>query len=822
MKKTIKKVLKPFFKPIIIRFNNLNYKIEEINNYIENNNKKTELIQNELNEISNELKKKENEIQVLNNIVNNQNETMKKEINILKNNNTNSVENIFYYHGGSGNHGCEALIRTICKINDFVSEKSLLYSYRPDEDYKFKLNNIVNYIYPSNLDAEELSGFYKEGTIAFSIGGDNYCDYDYGTKRLSKYNYIFNKNGASTALIGCSIEPDVLEHQEVLNDLERFSLITARESITYEKLIAKGINKNIHLVPDSAFILESIEKKLPKNFILGKTVGINLSDLVQSYDSLAFDNYITLIEYLINNTSYNIALIPHVVQSFNDDLKILKQIYKRFSDTNRICFIEESNCMILKGYISRCSMFIGARTHSTIAAYSSCVPTLVLGYSVKSKGIAKDLFGTYDNYVLSVHDLKSKYDLVDSFKWLDKNKDYIKQHLNDIMPSYTKQCYKLKELINDIREKKEFKFELANKALCSGCEACKNICPMQCIEMYDDEKGCKIPKIDYTKCIHCNKCKKICPINKSYIGTTPIICYAAKSKSKKITKKSSSGGLFTELAIKILEQNGIIYGAAFDDKNNLSHIRIDNSKDLYKLNGSKYLQSEIKDSYKNAKKDLDNNRIVLFSGTPCQIRGLKNFLEKEYINLFCIEVICHGTPSPKVFKEYIDSLEKKEKSKVKKVDFRDKKNGWKNFNIRIEFENGKEIIENIRKNIYMTSFLNNMILRNSCYNCQFKNFKSDSDITLGDYWGIENIHRKKIFLDDTGVSLVIINSQKGLNMFNDIKENILYEETDYNEAKKYNICITDSVKYNNKIDTIWNNEKNIIEKLEEFYEGDEK
>ncbi|MBR6133256.1 MAG: Coenzyme F420 hydrogenase/dehydrogenase, beta subunit C-terminal domain [Bacilli bacterium] len=823
MKKAIKKVVKPFVKPLTNRFGDINNQINDLYYQLENTNKgifdyKTDN-NNRVNGLINENNIINGNIQGINNSLSsclaninkleNDNVALSKENTYLKSfiNSIalNDIDNIFYYHGGSGNHGCEALVRTLCKICDFSFDKTLLYSYQYQEDYEFGLNNIIGKIISSKLSSDELFDYYKKGAIALSIGGDNYCGYPYPFKNLAGYNEAFNKKGVKTALVGCSIEPDVLNHQEVLDDLEQFSLITARETITYDALLKHGINNNTKLIPDSAFTLDSIELPLPDNFIEGKTIGLNLSNVVQGYDSKIYDNYINMIKYIIDNTDYNVALIPHVIQSFNDDLVITNRLYREFCDTGRVCLIPNCNCMELKGYIKRCVMFIGARTHSTIAAYSTCVPTLVVGYSVKSKGIAKDLFGTYDNYVISVHDLKSDDDLLNGFKWLDKNKEDIKKHLENIMPDYIKRCYELKDAINDLKKNNVSKKRLANKDNCTGCSACYNVCPKKCIEMVEDEKGFKYPKIDYSKCIRCNKCREVCPVLKNNISIKPLDTYAAFAKDKDIRNNSSSGGLFTLFAKEVINNKGVVVGATLNG-HRVEHIIINKEEDLDKLRRSKYVQSDLNNIYKEVKDYLDKNITVLFSGTACQIAGLKSYLNKDYVNLICLDVVCHGVPSPKIFDYYLNEVEKKYKIKVTDVNFRSKVNGWNPFNLDVGSKNKLVLSESISENIYMKAFLQNLILRPSCYNCHFKDFKVYSDITLGDYWGVEIVHNDdKKFLDNKGVSLITLNSVKGIKLFDKISKELYYKESNIDEACKYNTAITTSVGKSSRYDEFWDN-----------------
>lgn len=381
---------------------------------------------------------------------------------------------VLYSHGGSGNHGCEAIVRGTYKILDKQIDE--LYSYKKDEDIEYGLNKLLeiknhlkcyshfslkrikasllirifqNEEYSEKITYDALFKSVKKGDIAISIGGDNYCYGSFGEYTLC--NKYLTRQGVKTILWGCSIEPSKID-KNMEKDLMNYDYIFTRESITFNKV--KTINNNTYLYPDPAFQLDKIDLDLPKNFIKGNTVGINVSPLIMSCESnkgITKENYIQLIDYIIKETDMNIALIPHVVWENNDDRKPLKELYDIFKDTNRVCLIDDHNCMELKGYISRCRFFVGARTHATIAAYSTCVPTLVVGYSVKAKGIAKDIFGTYDNYVLPVQSLKEKDDLTKSFKWIINHETEIKKHLDSFIPEYKAKALdagiKLKEMV---------------------------------------------------------------------------------------------------------------------------------------------------------------------------------------------------------------------------------------------------------------------------------------------------------------------------------------------------------------------------------------
>ena len=381
---------------------------------------------------------------------------------------------ILYSHAGSENHGCEALLRTsIMTLKDIEA----VYTDNVQADQKYGLNQIVElrisqeeefdnkikkvlykikyYLYRSNkvYYYHLYRKFIKNidaNKVYVSIGGDNYC-YHF-SEWLEVLNKEINKQGAKTILWGCSINEDELEDRKVINDLEKYSLITARETSTYSMLKNKLTRPDIKYIPDTAFLLPEIKKNLPIGFDDGNTIGLNVSP-VATKNACAGENLIgyivEMVDYIIDTTTYQIALIPHVVIDGNDDRKVLKEIQMKCKEPKRTVMIEDDNCMVLKGYISRCELFIGARTHATIAAYSTIVPTVVLGYSIKARGIARDLFGTEEKYVLPVQKIESSKSLIENFLWLDKNKAEIRRILSDIMPKYKR---RIEEGVNCVEE----------------------------------------------------------------------------------------------------------------------------------------------------------------------------------------------------------------------------------------------------------------------------------------------------------------------------------------------------------------------------------
>lgn len=338
--------------------------------------------------------------------------------------------------------------------------------------------------------------------------------------------------------------------------------------------------------------------------------------------------------------------------------------------------------------------------------------------------------------------------------------------------------------------------EIKTKEDCCGCYACYNICPKQCITMKTDDEGFWYPNIDENKCIDCNLCEKVCPIiNKPKNSLDEEKTYAVFNKNEEIRLESSSGGIFSLLAEYVIDNHGSIYGAVFDEKFNVKHIKINKLQDIELLRGSKYVQSKIEDIFKFIKNDLKNNKLVLFTGTPCQVVGLQSFLQKKYDNLILMDIVCHGVPSPLVWQRYINELKQNYKQDIKIIHFRDKSTGWKTYSVKFLFD--KYEYKNISfKDIYMKGFLNDIYLRPSCYNCNFKGIKRISDITVADFWGIENILPKMD--DDKGTSLIVIHSEIGKQLFDKLSEKMIFNEVDLNEAIKYNPSMITSVKYNKK------------------------
>lgn len=344
--------------------------------------------------------------------------------------------------------------------------------------------------------------------------------------------------------------------------------------------------------------------------------------------------------------------------------------------------------------------------------------------------------------------------------------------------------------------------DIVKKDECTGCAGCYNSCPKDAIKMEEDENGFLFPVVDEEKCIKCGICVKKCPaLNKVEVKENfeePIV-YAAWSLDENTRFESTSGGIFTEIANNILSKNGYVAGARYGEDNKIEHCIINRKEDMHIIRQSKYAQSDKGLIYRKIKELLLAGEKVLFCGTPCEVGALINFLGKKYENLTLCDFICRGSNSPKVYRKYLDYLENKYNSKIKRVWFKNKTYGWNRFSTKLEFENGKSYIKDRYRDLYMRCYIQeNLYMRSCCEKCNYKEFPHVSDITLADFWGVTG---SKSSLDyDKGTSLVLINSLKGKEIFEEIKDNIFAEENSLANAIKGNPCITKSVVMNEKRD----------------------
>lgn len=317
---------------------------------------------------------------------------------------------------------------------------------------------------------------------------------------------------------------------------------------------------------------------------------------------------------------------------------------------------------------------------------------------------------------------------------------------------------------------------------CTGCAACANACPSQCITMLPDTEGFSHPQIDPKKCVDCRKCVAVCPTLPGAVSgfeAEPAV-YAAHSADPNVVEYSSSGGVFSVLAEHVIQMGGVVFGAAFDTPDSVHHIAVRDMKSLCKLRGSKYVQSEIGLSYQEAEHELQQNKTVLFSGTPCQIAGLRHYLQREYDNLICIDIICHSIPSPKVWKAFVGETSVRANAEIRSANFRDKRDSWENYCLSFQLADGEEYVLKGGRNLYMQAFIGGLSTRPSCSQCTFKGKNRESDITLGDYWGVRFVQKEAY--NARGTSLVIVNTAKGRTMLDLLHAQLVLHPTSMDTA----------------------------------------
>lgn len=326
---------------------------------------------------------------------------------------------------------------------------------------------------------------------------------------------------------------------------------------------------------------------------------------------------------------------------------------------------------------------------------------------------------------------------------------------------------------------------ITDKHNCCGCEACVQVCPKHCISFLQDKEGFFYPEVDTSSCIQCGLCEKVCPVLTPYDARKPQEVLAAINPDSTVREQSSSGGVFTLLAEKVIGQGGVVFGVRFDDNWLAVFDHTESIEGLAAFRGSKYLQARVGNSYVQCKQYLDEGRQVLFSGTQCQIAGLRHFLGKPYPNLLTVDFICHGVPSPKVWQRYLDEAVKAGRQAISDVQFRDKRQGWKRFSLTLGYDDSTgayTLTSPFAENPYMRAFLSNLILRPSCHACKAKGGRSHADLTIADFWGINHVNPEMD--DDRGTSLVLVHTSKGQAALHACS--FRSAQASYDEAVRYN------------------------------------
>lgn len=731
-------------------------------------------------------------------------------------------------HGGSGNHGCEALARAAVQLLKQAEPECRieLYSYRKgdDEKYlndldglrisglrrlpgKYSPNNLRYHwqkriLHKENASKIPLNADFRravnEADLVVAIGGDNYC-YNMGRGYWDQDRYI-KEQGKPYVLLGASVEPRDLP-DGLARHLHLFDLISAREPLSFSALRENGLTNTV-LCPDPAFGLEALNTRLPAAFTPQDTVGINLSHLIMKNErktGMTFNNYRTLIKYILSHTKMQIALIPHVIWPGNDDRAIHFQLKQEFGGEKRIILVEDHGSRELKYIISQLRFFVGARTHSTVAAYAGQIPTLAVGYSIKARGIARDIFGEQgEEYVLDVRELKETNQLTKTFMLLMEREQEIKTTLAAVMPTYRNLAAGAALYLERLLHGKKLLIPptsgLAEKSRCTGCGLCVAACENSAVRMVNSAEAFLYPHINEKLCIQCGLCGQICPVKQKPPTQPQPKAYAAYLKDERTRLLSSSGGIFTPLAQDLLKFGGYVCGAIYDANLDVRHIIIEEASDLSLLRGSKYRQSDLSAVYAPIRQIIEAERPLLFVGTPCQTAAIRAWCgDDDY--LLTAALACHGVPSPLLFSKYIDEIEKKRGHKAIQVDFKHKGQGWRRAQTRVYFGGGMTFDDLNSESLFMRAFLGNLCLRLSCHDCRAKE-GAYADLLIADYWGIEKILPG--FSDDKGVSVVLPLSGKGHAALEGIGGQLELRETTFEDTWRYNPAIVRSAPYNSR------------------------
>ena len=343
---------------------------------------------------------------------------------------------------------------------------------------------------------------------------------------------------------------------------------------------------------------------------------------------------------------------------------------------------------------------------------------------------------------------------------------------------------------------------ICEESKCTGCMACYSACNSEAISITTDSKGFYIPEVNSELCINCNKCKRVCPsLNEHDVFNFEQQAFACWHKDEKIRMMSTSGGVFTGLARYVLSKQGVVFGVRFDDDFRAVHAEAVNLEQLKYFRGSKYIQSYVGNVYKTVKQRLESNRIVLFTGTPCQNAGLRIYLGKAYDNLITVDFICHSVPSPLVFKDYLEYIRKTIDSNITCINFSYKKPSWTVYSMRIDFISRKSYIANYFTDPYLIGFSKDYFSKDCCHQCKYTKPNRQSDITIADFWGYVSDDRE-YRNNEKGISLVLINSEKGSNIFSAISADYIVRQKSIHEAMK-NKCLYTPFKKNPLSDDFW-------------------
>lgn len=647
------------------------------------------------------------------------------------------------------------------KRKNFIKDKMILsyevlrlvlkenYKFKKKKNFEYFINNVLN-VTDKYTTLKEL----QEANLDFDVlisGSDQVWNYNL-TKGIKPAFFLeFGKENTTRISYAASlgIEEIPIEYEDVYaRYLKNLDFISVREE-SARNLLQPLTNKKVNVVLDPTFL---VSKNIYDEILVKpkyKKPYIYMHMLVE--DQRLID--------LVKNASkkLGLAVVHNKPQKFFDN-ELDHAIATGPKDF--LGLIENAEYVFTNSFHATALSIIYHKNFITVPHQK--YPTRMQNL-LEKLDLTDHLIGEYDDKV-DVSKMKINFKNVDKKLEIERKKsqDFLNSSL--IKKAYHKSSY----------------FEERDRFSCYGCTACKEICPKGAITMKEDNEGFIYPVIDPEKCIKCGLCEKTCIYSKiklfNELKNQKV--YAAKAVSDDVRFNSTSGGVFTGLYNYVIKNGGYVVGVKMKDKRAVYDIT--NDLEVCKqFRGAKYVRADIDDIFSKVKEKLNQNKLVLFSGTPCVVAGLKSYLNKDYANLYLVDIVCHSNSSPKVLENYLKNLEDKYGSKIKNLKFRDKEVGWRDSAVKIEFKNKEVLKQSVYLNNYTANFLLGNMSRPCCYNCEFSSLKRVSDITIGDYWGINENYNMD---DKKGTSLVLINSEKGNDIFNNIKEEYDYVETSQNEA----------------------------------------
>jgi len=584
-------------------------------------------------------------------------------------------------------------------------------------------------------------------------------------------DFLKNENKISYASSMGRSDVDISELKIMKEYLKNFSHISVREESAKKLLESVGL-KNIAITLDPIFLLE---KQDYIKFI--KPIEYKKYLLIYSFEKNP------IIEKLAQEISKKMGLQIIEIGTFRSKYSN-DEYLQNIGVEDFLSLIKYANFVITSSFHGTAFSIL---FNKEFVSVEPSIRKNRLENIVKIFGIEKRLINKKSNYtldnLLDPIDYRKVNKLIDIYS--EKSRIFLKNAIG--FSNFSKE--RQDSLMNSFGGKSiDNFFQSTDKTLCCGCRACEQICPENAIHMEQDKEGFSYPVIDKKRCINCGLCVKACPINNKIYESNDTLeepkLYAAYHKDEKILKDSTSGGAFTALAQAFCDKNYAIFGASFDKDMIVKHTFVTDIKDIFKFRGSKYVQSDIGSSFKDVKNFLKEGKKILFSGTPCQVAGLKEFLGEDHKNLLSIDFICHGVSSPGIFEKYKQYLMQKYKKNIFNLNFRDKGKGWAKPYTIVKFEDNKTLKNVYADNPFVVGFYKSYFIRPICHYCPFVKMPRVSDITLGDFWGIQKID--PAFYNKNGNSFVLINTQKGRDVFDNSKKYLSAVEENFEKAKKFN------------------------------------